>query len=82
MTLRRPDQSPTLAWVVLLAVLLPAPASAWPEDRGFDPPRLRRVVRVRPDLSAVPPPVIVRGYLPRNHNVPMYNEPPRRGPAW
>jgi len=62
--------------------LLPAPASAWPEDRGFDPPRLRRVVRVRPDLSAVPPPVIVRGYLPRNHNVPMYNEPPRRGPAW
>jgi hypothetical protein len=82
MTLRRPDQSPTLAWVVLLAVLLPAPAFAWPEDRGFDPPRLRRVVRVRPDLSAVPPPVIVRGYLPRNHNVPMYNEPPRRGPAW
>ena len=75
---------PTLALAMLATVLLavPAPASAWPEDRGFAPPRLRRVVRVRPDLAAVPPPVIVRGYLPRNHNVPMYNEPPRRGPAW
>ncbi|MCJ2125438.1 hypothetical protein [Methylobacterium sp. J-077] len=62
--------------------LVPAPASAWPEDRGFAPPRLRRAVRARPEASAVPPPVIVQGYLPRNHNVPMYNEPPRRGPAW
>ena len=62
--------------------LLPAPASAWPEDRGFGPRRLPRTVRVRPEAVIVPPPVIVRGYLPRNHNVPMYNEPPRRGPAW
>ncbi|MCJ2140007.1 hypothetical protein [Methylobacterium sp. E-066] len=82
MTQRRPARPPTLAWVVLLAALVPAPVSAWPEDRGFNPPRLRRVVRARPEASAVPPPVIVRGYLPRNHNVPMYNEPPRRGPAW
>lgn len=28
------------------------------------------------------PPAIVSGYLPRNHNVPMYNEPPARPPAW
>jgi len=26
--------------------------------------------------------VLVRDYLPRNHNVPMYNEPPRTTPAW
>ncbi|MGT2486289.1 hypothetical protein ACU4GA_10660 [Methylobacterium oryzae CBMB20] len=29
-----------------------------------------------------PPPVLVRDYLPRNHNLPMYNEPPRVAPAW
>ena len=73
---------PPLARVVLLAGLALIPAPAWPEDRGFAPPRLRHIVRVRPDMSAVPPTVIVRGYLPRNLNVPMYNEPPRRGPAW
>ena len=27
-----------------------------------------------------PPPRIIRGYLPRNHAVPMYNEPPQRFP--
>ena len=79
---RLPMRARAMLATILLAALAPAPASAWPEDRGFDPPRLRRVVRVRPDLTAAPPPVIVRGYLPRNHNVPMYNEPPRRGPAW
>jgi hypothetical protein len=83
MTQCRPAGPPAIARLVLLAGLafVPAQASAWPEDRGFDPPRLRRTIRVRPDRSAVPPPVIIRGYLPRNHNVPMYNEPPRRGPA-
>ncbi len=28
------------------------------------------------------PPAIVSGYLPRNNNLPMYNEPPARRPAW
>lgn len=28
------------------------------------------------------PPVIVQGYLPRTHALPMYNEPPARPPAW
>jgi hypothetical protein len=28
------------------------------------------------------PPVVVQGYLPRNHALPMYNEPPARPPAW
>jgi len=59
-------------------VLVHGPASA--ERRGAHHPS-RRIVRVRP-VPDVPPPVLVQGYLPRNHNVPMYNEPPRRAPAW
>jgi hypothetical protein len=59
-------------------VLVHGPASA--ERRGAHHPS-RRIVRVRP-VPGVPPPVLVQGYLPRNHNVPMYNEPPRRAPAW
>ncbi|WP_375462709.1 hypothetical protein [uncultured Methylobacterium sp.] len=31
-----------------------------------------------PGLSGYGPPSIVRAYLPRNTNVPMYNEPPTR----
>lgn len=45
------------------------------------PPRHRIVERV----PVIGPPVRGShfwGYLPRNHNVPMYNEPPRREPAW
>jgi hypothetical protein len=46
-------------------------------------PRVIRHHRVRLDpVPVAPPPVLIRDYLPRNHNVPMYNEPPRRGPAW
>ncbi|MCJ2137652.1 hypothetical protein MKK69_27010 [Methylobacterium sp. J-026] len=55
----------------------PAP---WPGDRPE--PRVirhRGLVRIVP---FVPPPVLVRDYLPRNHNVPMYNAPPRSAPAW
>ena len=59
-------------------VLVHGPAFA--ERREAHHP-MRRTVRVRP-LPAVPPPVLVRDYLPRNLNVPMYNEPPRRAPAW
>ncbi|KQS53072.1 hypothetical protein ASG32_15660 [Methylobacterium sp. Leaf361] len=67
----------------LLAGLVLAHGPAFAERRGAHHPT-RRIVRVRPvpAVPAVPPPVLVRGYLPRNHNVPMYNEPPRREPAW
>jgi hypothetical protein len=36
---------------------------------------------VRP-MPPVLAPVLIRDYLPRNNNVPMYNEPPRLRPAW
>ena len=58
-------------------ILAPEPSMA----RHGHPPRLvRHRIRERPVLVA--PPVLIRDYLPRNHNVPMYNEPPRREPAW
>ena len=64
-------------------------ASATQAVAGEDPfgvtlPRPRHPHR--PGRPAAPPPVppaaIVGGYLPRNNSVPMYNEPPRRSPAW
>ncbi len=61
-------------------LLDPAVAADWPRDPH--PPRSVRYRSPVPSVPAVPPPVLVRGYLPRNHNVPMYNEPPRREPAW
>ncbi|MHB2211073.1 hypothetical protein [Methylobacterium sp. CM6257] len=60
--------------------LAPAVAADWPRERHA--PRIVRYRGPVRTLPAVPPPVLVQGYLPRNHNVPMYNEPPRRGPAW
>ncbi|WP_336485268.1 hypothetical protein [Methylobacterium nigriterrae] len=36
----------------------------------------------RPQVPLGPPAVIVRGYLPRNHAVPMYNEPPAPLPRY
>ena len=61
--------------------LVSGPAAAGFETRGARHPHVRRIVRVR-SVPVVPPPILVRDYLPRNHNVPMYNEPPRREPAW
>lgn len=74
---------PLTARAILLAgfVLVHAPASAGFEGRGGVPVPARRLVRIRP-APAGPPPVLIRDYLPRNHNVPMYNEPPRGGPIW
>jgi hypothetical protein len=43
--------------------------------------RTHRFLHLAP-VPVGPPPVLIRDYLPRNHNVPMYNEPPRRGAAW
>ncbi|GLS68880.1 hypothetical protein GCM10007890_08920 [Methylobacterium tardum] len=71
-----------IAALLLVAspLLEPAGAADWPRDRhGPRPIRDRSTVRAVPP---VPPPVLVRGYLPRNHNIPMYNEPPRREPVW
>ncbi|MFB0488142.1 hypothetical protein ABIE45_000728 [Methylobacterium sp. OAE515] len=48
---------------------------------GRHQPRHRIVYRapvVGPPVGAVR----IWGYLPRNHNIPMYNEPPRREPIW
>lgn len=69
--------------VLLLAVaplLRPAVAADWPRDH--DRPRFVRYRSTVRPVAPVPPPVLVQGYLPRNHNIPMYNEPPRRGPVW
>ena len=69
--------------VLILAALVglaPVPSSAWPADPGTAPPRGRHPANTRP-APGVPQGAIVSGYLPRNHNVPMYNEPPRLGPA-
>lgn len=57
-----------------------ASASAWPEDRGPVQHHRQHHRPARPTAGPPPPPAIVSGYLPRNNNVPMYNEPPRRGP--
>ncbi|GJE11019.1 MULTISPECIES: hypothetical protein [Methylobacterium] len=67
-----------LAAPLLLAGLVLAPE---PSAARHRPRIVRHRIHVRP-VPAVPPPVLIRDYLPRNHNVPMYNEPPRRGPAW
>ncbi|WP_244625603.1 hypothetical protein [Methylobacterium mesophilicum] len=78
-----------LAAPLLLAGLVLAPEpSAARHGHGYrhghrHAPRVIRHHRVRLDpVPVAPPPVLFRDYLPRNHNVPMYNEPPRRGPAW
>jgi hypothetical protein len=64
----------TMGWLV------PAPAAAWPQEAEVAP-RTRHHLRPQP-LPAPGRAAIVSGYLPRNHNVPMYNEPPRRPPSW
>jgi len=71
------------AAALLVAGPVLASPVAWPGDRP-EPRVIRHRVRLRPVpvVPVVPPPVLVRDYLPRNHNVPMYNEPPRSTPAW
>ena len=71
---------PLTSRAALLAGLVLVHGPAFAERREAHHP-MRRTVRVRP-LPAVPPPVLVRDYLPRNLNVPMYTAPPRRAPAW
>ncbi|MEE7446421.1 hypothetical protein MRF4_00365 [Methylobacterium radiotolerans] len=71
---------PLTSRAALLAGLVLVHGPAFAERRGAHHPT-RRIVRVRP-VPAIPPPVLVRDYLPRNHNLPMYNEPPRVAPAW
>lgn len=69
----------------LSAGLASAPEAVAGEDPfGVSAPdhvRHHRPARTAPP-PAYPRPAIVSGYLPRNNNVPMYNEPPPRGSAW
>jgi hypothetical protein len=83
MTDRPTAPKPLISCTALLValVLLQTPAAARSRVHGLDHHRTRPILRVRP-VPPVPPPVLVRGYLPRNHNIPMYNEPPRREPVW
>ncbi|GJD36244.1 hypothetical protein [Methylobacterium aerolatum] len=78
---RRP-QARRLVLAALALGVTAGPASAFEDAFGQPLPYRERVIR-RP-VRALPP-AIVSGYLPRNHNVPMYNEPPRRpafGASW
>ena len=76
----RARRSVALAVALLAASPVLAGPAPWPGDRP-GPRIVRHRVVVRP-VPVVPPPVLVRDYLPRNHNVPLYNEPPRFAPAW
>lgn len=64
---------------------LPALAHGHHHHRGGRPHHhVRRAlppeIAYRDPRDLGPPPRIVRGYLPRNNAVPMYNEPPPRVP--
>lgn len=95
MTVRTSSAASALRVLAVLSVGIVADpsaglASATQAVAGEDPfgvaaPRpVRPHRRARPDASPPPDPraAIVGGYLPRNNNVPMYNEPPSRGPRW
>lgn len=79
--MRIPRAARVAALLLVAGPLLdPAGAADWRQNRHrLRPARYRGMVRVVPP---VPPPVLVQGYLPRDHNIPMYNEPPRRAPIW
>ncbi len=67
--------------VALLAPVRPALAEGYgPRPRPCAPAPCRRPPP--PPAFGYGPPRIVSGYLPRNNNLPMYNEPPARPPAW
>ncbi len=75
MTVRPQTLYPAIIALVALAGLVPARAA----DDVFGEPVPHRVRVVRRPVRALPPPppTIVSGFLPRNNNVPLYNEPPR-----
>lgn len=65
----------------LLAPVAPAMAQGYgPPPRPCAPAPCRRPPP--PPGFGYGPPAIVSGYLLRNNNLPMYNEPPARRPAW
>ncbi|GJD81304.1 hypothetical protein [Methylobacterium gregans] len=70
---------------LICASALPA-APALAEGYRAGPPRPCAPAPCRrlppPPAFGYGPPRIVSGYLPRNNNLPMYNEPPARPPAW
>jgi len=59
---------------------------AWAFDDAFGQPvPYRERVVIRRSVRPAPPSAVFSGYLPRNHAVPLYNEPPRRpsfGQGW
>ncbi|AWN35659.1 hypothetical protein [Methylobacterium radiodurans] len=77
---------PTLGTLALGVALLTAPRPVLAEGYGVPPrpcaPAPCRRPPPPPGLRYGPPPAIVSGYLPRNNNLPMYNEPPARPPSW
>ncbi|SDN31284.1 hypothetical protein SAMN05216360_107155 [Methylobacterium phyllostachyos] len=71
---------------VAAALLAAGPAQASPtawSGHRTESRVIRHRIRVRPVavVPVVPPPVLVWDYLPRNHSVPLYNQPPR-SMAW
>ncbi|KAB1074713.1 hypothetical protein [Methylobacterium planeticum] len=77
-----------LACALAVSALAAPPALAHgPHHRGGRPHHhhVRRAlppgIAYRDPRELGPPPRIVRGYLPRNDAVPMYNEPPPRFPT-
>ena len=69
-----------IGWTLIL--LLPAAAQMGPLRPCGPPPCRALPPQARPVSPYGPPPVIVQGYLPRNHALPIYNEPPARAPAY
>ncbi len=66
------------------SILLASPT--WAEGYRAGPPRPCAPAPCRrpppPPGFGYGPPALVSGYLPRNHNLPMYNEPPAHPPTW
>ncbi|GJD56764.1 hypothetical protein [Methylobacterium dankookense] len=67
-----------LAW--MLASPSPAAAQGYRPVRPCGPPPCRPLPPPGPGYYG--PPALIRGYLPRPHTLPMYNEPPARPPAY
>lgn len=69
-----------------LAALVPPAAAQAPccGGRPTGPPPLFATAPPPPVRCGPPPcrPGLLTGYLPRTANVPLYNEPPARGPRW
>ena len=72
-----------IAAALLMAACATSPVTArdrFAESDPFGDTAPHRLRTRTPAVHNLPPPPqaeIVTGYLPRNHNIPIYNEPPR-----